>query len=105
MDTRRAARAGRLAPPRVCAVEGCTTRLSVYNTQSYCWLHRHLAGEVPRRERSLRAVTITGVCARAGCDNTFTTVNMSRKYCSDRCRMLAFQQRAAQARLSGEMAA
>ena len=105
MDTRRAARAGRLAPPRVCAAEGCTTRLSVYNAQSYCWLHRNQASEAPRRERSLRAVTITGVCAREGCDNTFTTVNLSRKYCSDRCRMLAFQQRSTRARLGGEMAA
>ncbi|HEX6331022.1 MAG TPA: hypothetical protein VF129_07005 [Actinomycetota bacterium] len=38
---------------RVCSQEGCTTRLSVYNTSDRCWQHAEI--EFPnRRGRRLR---------------------------------------------------
>jgi hypothetical protein len=36
---------------------------------------------------------VTRRCAYEPCSNEFTTANMARKYCSDRCRMRAFQER------------
>ena len=75
---------------RRCRHEGCTTVLSIYNPSAYCSLHerrqvqhvRHTARQVLQR-----------VCANTACATAFVTTNPARVYCSDRCRMSAFQQR------------
>ena len=36
---------------RVCAAEGCETRLSVYNKWRYCWQHEPVHDYVPRGKR------------------------------------------------------
>ena len=44
----------RFADGRVCAMPGCTTRLSVYNERAVCWQHdevRPFFLRVPRRKR------------------------------------------------------
>lgn len=105
MNTRRISRAARLAEARTCAADGCTTRLSIYNAQSYCYVHRSLASEPARRPRMLVAVSFTGNCAYEPCGAPFETTNLARKYCSDRCRMLAFQARSVRARMREGQAA
>ena len=54
----RGARVQELARPnkqyssgRVCAAEGCGTRLSVYNKWQYCWQHEPVHDYVPRGKR------------------------------------------------------
>jgi hypothetical protein len=36
---------------RVCAAEGCGTRLSVYNKWQFCWQHEPVHDYVPRGKR------------------------------------------------------
>jgi hypothetical protein len=36
---------------RVCAAEGCSTKLSVYNKWDYCWQHEPVHEYVPRGKR------------------------------------------------------
>lgn len=43
------------APDRVCAADGCDTRLSVYNRASHCWLHTPTKFPVARGERRRKA--------------------------------------------------
>ena len=40
---------------RVCAAEGCVTRLSVYNRASYCWTHTPTRFPLARGERRRKA--------------------------------------------------
>ena len=47
------------AGDRVCAAQGCETRLSVYNATSECWQHTEVKPfvmQVPRRRRAKRTV-------------------------------------------------
>jgi hypothetical protein len=86
---------------RICAEPRCATVLSTYNPSAYCWVHerrRQIAGRPPARRK--HAGTITKVCAYDGCGREFATHNPARVYCSDRCRMAAFQKRRARARLA-----
>jgi hypothetical protein len=90
---------------RVCIVEGCSTRLSIYNPSPTCAVHTAIwrnsmrkAQEVtPRREPEVRT------CAHEPCGREFVTTNPARKYCSDACRMRAFQARCVRARQEQEM--
>ncbi len=40
---------------RVCAAEGCSTKLSIYNRWQYCWQHEPVHEYVPRGKRKRRA--------------------------------------------------
>jgi hypothetical protein len=92
---------------RICIVEGCGTRLSAYNPSSVCALHggawqedyHHSARKSARREE------ITRSCAFGPCDREFVTTNPAKKYCSDHCRMKAFQARLLAVRLVGAVGA
>lgn len=85
---------------RVCKVEGCGTRLSAYNPSSVCALHgggwqddyHHTARKTRHREETTRT------CAYEPCGREFVTANPAKKYCSDACRMKAFQARVMAAR-------
>jgi len=85
---------------RICAVKGCGTRLSAYNPSDVCALHggawqeerHHGARKAAQREEMARR------CAFDLCGREFTTTNPARKYCSDACRMRAFQARVMEAR-------
>jgi hypothetical protein len=83
---------------RLCSVEGCSTRLSRYNPSTACAVHWRFAPEAveilerPRQRRG--AEEIVGICSYEGCRAEFRTFNRARKYCSDACRMKAFQMRA-----------
>ena len=80
---------------RICIVDGCGTRLSAYNPSSVCALHggawqddfHRSARKASQREE------ITRRCAFDSCGREFTTTNPAKKYCSDACRMKAFQAR------------
>lgn len=37
---------------RVCAQDGCVTRLSIYNRQPYCFAHAPIRYHIPRGRRS-----------------------------------------------------
>ena len=80
---------------RVCAVEGCGTRLSAYNPSSVCALHGSGWSEDLRRStrRARQREEITRTCAYEPCGREFVTANPAKKYCSDACRMKAFQAR------------
>ena len=80
---------------RICKVDGCDTRLSAYNPSAVCALHgggwkdeyRHSTRKARQREETTR------VCAFEACGREFVTANPAKKYCSDACRMRAFQAR------------
>lgn len=80
---------------RICSVDGCKTHLSAYNPSSVCALHggawqdgyHRSARKASRREEVRRR------CAFEPCGREFTTANPAKKYCSDACRMKAFQAR------------
>lgn len=40
---------------RVCAQEGCQTRLSIYNKAKYCWAHAPVKFPLVRGERRRKA--------------------------------------------------
>jgi hypothetical protein len=42
-------------PGRVCAHEGCDTRISIYNRSEFCWAHRPLTFPLTRGERRRKA--------------------------------------------------
>jgi hypothetical protein len=85
---------------RICAIDGCGTRLSAYNPSHVCALHSGAwqdeyhpgARTTSRRDETMRR------CAFDGCGREFTTTNPAKKYCSDACRMRAFQARVIAAR-------
>ena len=79
---------------RVCAADGCSTVLSSYNPSQYCCLHGHgWAGDRSEQRQYRARPELTRSCANPSCGREFLTTNPHRKYCSDRCRMRAFQQR------------
>ena len=85
---------------RVCVIDGCDTLLSAYNPSSVCALHggswqvnyRHTTRKTRHREELPRS------CAYEPCGHEFVTANPAKKYCSDACRMKAFQARVMSAR-------
>ncbi len=85
---------------RICAVDGCDTRLSAYNPSNVCALHSGAweDGSQHGARRTARRDEITRRCAFDGCGREFTTTNPAKKYCSDACRMRAFQARVIAAR-------
>lgn len=88
---------------RICAVDGCGTRLSAYNPSSVCALHNG-AWQDDDHAGARRADPrdeITRRCAFESCGREFTTTNPAKKYCSDACRMRAFQARVIAARRVG----
>jgi hypothetical protein len=82
-------------------VEGCNTRLSIYNPLPTCAVHtpvdlHSLAGaqEVrPLHEPQVRT------CAYEACGREFVTTNPARRYCSNGCRLRAFKDRNMESRL------
>ena len=93
-------RYGALAPVRtfgngrVCSAEGCSTVLSLYNPSHLCAVHEHRLTHVEEEpSRRLLGPLLVAQCAFSECANTFTTRNPRRRYCSDSCRMKAFQRR------------
>ena len=95
-----AVRAKTYGARRVCVVEGCDTFLSAYNPSNICALHnggwrdelkRPTRKQHPREE-------MTRNCSFEPCGREFVTSNPAKKYCSDACRMKAFQARAVAAR-------
>ena len=81
---------------RACSAEGCETVLSNYNPSSLCCLHNQgwaMRRRSARHHRDDRPVLV-GNCQNPGCGTEFVTTNPAKKYCSDRCRMQAFQRRA-----------
>jgi len=85
---------------RVCAVPGCGTVLSAYNPSDVCALHSGAWRDAsPQAARKLsQREELTRRCAFEPCSREFTTTNPSKKYCSDACRMRAFQARVTAAR-------
>jgi hypothetical protein len=85
---------------RVCNVEGCKTRLSAYNPSNICALHSNgWQDELKRATRKRRErEEITRNCEFEPCSREFVTYNPAKKYCSDACRMRAFQARTVAAR-------
>jgi endogenous inhibitor of DNA gyrase (YacG/DUF329 family) len=65
----------------------------MYNPSRVCSVHAHLAAKRPRRTTT--SVVLTKTCAFEGCGKAFQTTNPRRIFCSDRCRMRAFQARSA----------
>lgn len=90
---------------RTCIVEGCGTRLSAYNPSRTCALHDKLWTEDPRRgaRRSAAREEVTRRCFFERCGREFTSANPARRYCSDACRMKAFQARVMKARHVGDL--
>jgi hypothetical protein len=80
---------------RVCRVEGCGTLLSAYNPSSICALHSGgWKDELKRTTRRQRPrEEMTRYCGFEPCGREFVTSNPAKKYCSDACRMRAFQAR------------
>jgi hypothetical protein len=90
---------------RICAVAGCGTRLSAYNPSATCALHggswqndyHQVSRKASQREE------LTRRCTFEPCSREFTTTNPAKKYCSDACRMKAFQARVMAARHTDEL--
>jgi hypothetical protein len=80
---------------RVCAVEGCDTKLSLYNPSPACACHAASWASRPDKpkERASRPEPTLRSCAHERCGREFLTTNAARKYCSDACRMRAWSSR------------
>jgi hypothetical protein len=89
---------------RICVVDGCGTRLSAYNPSNICALHGASWQEEHHRatRRASQREEITRRCAFAHCGREFTTTNPAKKYCTDACRMKAFQARMLEAKHAAE---
>jgi hypothetical protein len=100
MSGSRSNRARTYQTGRTCSYQGCTTKLSVYNPSPTCALHTEVARASTRRasEAPVRREPEARKCAFESCGRGFVTSNPARKYCSDACRMRAFQRRTAEAR-------
>ena len=85
---------------RICVMDGCGTRLSAYNPSNVCALHNGAWQDDAQRisRQADRRDEITRRCAYEDCGREFTTTNPAKKYCSDACRMRAFQARVIAAR-------
>ncbi len=77
---------------RRCSEEGCDTVLSMYNPSAYCAIHLR-AERQSRGKRETERELLTKTCGSQACGLTFETTNPARRFCSDRCRMLAFAER------------
>ena len=90
---------------RICIMEGCGTYLSAYNPSSICALHGSAWQDDFQccSRGSSRREEITRRCDFEPCGREFTTTNLAKKYCSDACRMKAFQARVMAARRMGDM--
>jgi len=90
---------------RICAVEGCGTRLSAYNPSSVCALHGGAWQDDYHRgtRKASQREEITRRCAFEPCGREFTTTNPAKKYCGDSCRMKAFQARVMATRRMGDV--
>ena len=90
---------------RICIVDGCGTLLSAYNPSSVCALHGDAWQDDGHHSahKSIRREDITRPCAFQPCEREFTTANPAKRYCSDACRMRAFQARVMAARRMGDM--
>lgn len=90
---------------RICVVEGCGTHLSAYNPSNVCALHGGAWREDYQRgtRKSSQREEITRRCAFEPCAREFCTTNPAKKYCSDACRMRAFQARVMAARRMGDV--
>jgi endogenous inhibitor of DNA gyrase (YacG/DUF329 family) len=89
---------------RRCGCEGCDTILSIYNPTDYCGLHARDCEpeEATFTRRRNDGDVISRTCAYEGCQHTFETANARRAYCSDRCRMAAFEQRRKRQRMAAQ---
>jgi hypothetical protein len=89
---------------RICMVDGCGTRLSAYNPSSVCALHGGSWQEEYHRttRKATQREEITRHCSFEHCGREFTTTNPAKKYCSDACRMKAFQARVMEAKHAAE---
>jgi hypothetical protein len=76
---------------RVCVHEGCCTRLSIYNPLRKCSVHYRAPRPSPPKAREREVFVRT--CAHKPCGRQFSTTNPARRFCSDACRMRAFQER------------
>jgi predicted nucleic acid-binding Zn ribbon protein len=84
---------------RTCAAEGCATILSTYNPSAYCSVHE--PQDLVRRHRQRMSRPLEErACPQ--CGEVFETANPRRRFCSDRCRVAAFQQRRQRAAVSTE---
>jgi hypothetical protein len=90
---------------RICMVDGCGTRLSAYNPSNVCALHGGSWQEEYHRttRKTVQRDEITRRCAFDQCRREFVTTNPAKKYCSDACRMRAFQARVLEAKRAGEV--
>jgi hypothetical protein len=90
---------------RICMVDGCGTRLSAYNPSNVCALHGGSWQEEYHRttRKTAQREEITRHCAFDHCRREFVTTNPAKKYCSDACRMKAFQARVMEAKRAGEV--
>jgi hypothetical protein len=88
-------------------VEGCGTRLSAYNPSNVCALHGGSWQQEyhPATRKATQREEITRRCAFERCGREFATTNPAKKYCSDACRMKAFQARVMKAKRAGEQIA
>ena len=80
---------------RLCAIEGCQTVLSRYNPSAICSLHSlgwKIRQRSPTRHPQKRPERIAN-CQNPNCSGEFVTTNPARKFCSDPCRMQAYQLR------------
>jgi hypothetical protein len=82
---------------RVCVVEGCETKLSLYNPAATCARHTASGSSRPDKPkaRATQPEPTQRSCAHGPCGREFLTTNATRKYCSDACRMRAWQSRQA----------
>jgi hypothetical protein len=85
---------------RICMVDGCGTRLSAYNPSSVCALHGGAWQDDYRRttRKATQREEVARRCAFERCGREFITTNPAKKYCSDACRMRAFQARVTESR-------
>jgi len=92
---------------RICKVDGCGTRLSAYNPSSVCALHGGAWQDEYHRStrKASQREEIARRCAFEPCGREFTTTNPAKKYCSDACRMKAFQARVMAGRRMGDVTA
>jgi hypothetical protein len=78
---------------RVCAAADCGTILSTYNPSSSCAVHGGRFAPVGRRSQHVKQPLVERECRNPACARVFESSNRTRAYCSDRCRVQAFQQR------------
>jgi predicted Zn-ribbon and HTH transcriptional regulator len=77
---------------RVCEAPECTTVLSTYNPQLLCAVHAILDRDAPRSHKRQRELPLfERTCEH--CGFVFETGNLRKRFCSDKCRVAAFQQR------------